>query len=156
MKPNPNRPIPEITADSQCVKKEPNARKWRLVLPAMVASMLLAVGSNHAKEGPGMPAVEHLGLTQDYLAGEWCFTHVQFPKERSEENIRYRFDPDGTFATQNTPGSKMRAGFFYQYKPEGKIKLATIAGFLKVAYVKPDTFALHLFGDMTFQRGLCK
>lgn len=63
----------------------------------------------------------HLGLTPAYLAGPWCFTHVQFPNERSDENIQYRFNPDGTFATQNAPGSKLQPGFSYSYKPDGRL-----------------------------------
>lgn len=121
----------------------------------MVSMLLFATGSVQAKD-PGTPTAEHLGLTQAYLAGEWCFTHVQFPKERSEENIRYRFDPDGTFATQNTAHSAMRPGYFYLYKPDGKIKLATYAGFPKVRSVTPDAFVLFSNGEMHFQRGTCK
>lgn len=128
--------------------------RWRR--SAVVASMLLCAAGIALAKDPGNATTEHLGLTPAYLAGEWCFTHVQFPKERAEENIRYRFDPDGTFATQNTPSSKMQPGFFYLYKPEGKIKLATYAGFPKVRSVKPDAFVLFSNGEMHFQRGACK
>lgn len=134
-----------------------SARSQRslVTLAAVMVSILFAAGNVHAK-GPGTPTAEHLGLTPAYLAGEWCNTHVQFPNERAEENIRYRFDPDGTFATQNTPSSKMRPGFLYLYKPEGKIKLATYAGFPKVRSVKPDAFVLYSNGELHFQRGACK
>lgn len=122
---------------------------------ATVFAVLLTVGNVHAK-GPGTPTAEHLGLTPAYLQGEWCQTHIQFPKERSEENTPYRWDPDGTYATKGSQHGDMKAGYFYLYKPEGKIKLATIAGFFKVKSVQPDAFVLQVFGDMHFQRGPCK
>jgi hypothetical protein len=109
----------------------------------------------HARD-PGTPTAEHLGLTPAYLQGDWCNTHIQFPKERSEEHTPYRWDPDGTYATRGSRHGDMKAGYFYLYKPEGKIKLATIAGFFKVKSVQPEAFVLQVFGDMHFQRGPCK
>ena len=118
-------------------------------------AILFVAGSAQAKD-PGTPTAEHLGLTPAYLQGDWCQTHIQFPKERAEENTPYRWDPDGTSATKGSKQGRMKAGYFYFYKPEGKIKLATIAGFFKVKSVEPDAFVLSVFGDMHFQRGSCK
>lgn len=127
----------------------------RKVITSTLLALLTVTGSVHAKD-PGTPTAEHLGLTPAYLQGDWCNTHFQFPKERTEENTPYRWDPDGTYATKGSEHGDMKAGYFYLYKPEGKIKLATIAGFYKVKSVKPDAFVLQVFGDMHFQRGPCK
>lgn len=133
-----------------------NARGGGLARASVIMSALLVVASAHAKGDPGTPTAEHLGLTPAYLQGDWCQTHIQFPKERTEENTPYRWDPDGTYATRGSEHGDMKSGYFYLYKPEGKIKLATIAGFFKVKSVKPDAFVLDVFGDMHFRRGPCK
>lgn len=44
-----------------------------------------------------------------------------FPMNVRTKKIQYRFDPDGTFATQNGPGSKLQLGFSYSYKPDGRL-----------------------------------
>jgi hypothetical protein len=63
------------------------------VLPVLVATLCLLAGGLQAKENaPPDPATltttTHMGLTPAYLAGPWCFTHVQFPNERSDENLQ--------------------------------------------------------------------
>jgi hypothetical protein len=137
----------------------PQHSRWpwtpRAVMSSTVLALLVATGVAHAKD-PGSPTAEHLGLTPAYLQGDWCNTHIQFPKERTEENTPFRWDPDGTYATRGSKHGDMTAGYFYLYKPNGQVKLATVAGFFKVKSVKPDAFVLHLFGDMHFQRGPCK
>ncbi len=133
----------------------PGGSGWRVAASlAMIAAGFCAAHA-YARD-PGTPTAEHLGLTPAYLLGDWCQTHIQFPKERSEENTPYRWDPDGTYATRGSQQGDMKAGYVYLYKPEGKIKLATIAGFFKVKSVQPDAFVLQVFGDMHFQRGPCK
>ncbi|QCB47834.1 hypothetical protein [Hydrogenophaga sp. PAMC20947] len=140
----------------QPTRSAPDRRVVDLALASAIAMVaFFAMGNAHAKD-PGTPTAEHLGLTPAYLQGEWCQTHIQFPKERTEENTPYRWDPDGTYATRGAATAPMQSGFFYLYKPEGKIKLATIAGFFKVKSVKPDAFVLDVFGDMHFRRGPCK
>jgi hypothetical protein len=134
---------------------QPSGQRWLGAVFSVTVAFLLVMGTAHAKD-PGTPTAEHLGLTPAYLQGDWCQTHIQFPKERAEENTHYRWDPDGTYATRGAPTARMQSGFFYLYKPEGKIKLATMAGFLKVKSVKPDGFVLHLFGDWHFARGVCQ
>lgn len=121
----------------------------------VIVVLLFGMGNAQAKD-PGTPTAAHLGLTPAYLQGDWCQTHFQFPKERTEENTPYRWDPDGTYATRGAATAPMRSGYFYLYKPDGKIKLATIAGFYKVKSVEPDAFVLRVLGDMHFQRGTCK
>ena len=127
----------------------------RMATAAFFVAALCMVSHAHAND-PGKPTAEHLGLTPTYLAGDWCNTHMQFPKERVEENTPYRWDADGTYASKGSKQGDMKSGYFYLYKPSGQIKLATVAGFFKVKSVKPDAFVLHLFGDMHFQRGPCK
>lgn len=134
---------------------KPNCLSSHAVITAAIVATMFMVGNAQAKD-PGTPTAEHLGLTPAYLQGDWCNTHVQFPKERSEENTPYRWDADGTFATRGAATAPMQSGFFYLYKPKGQIKLATMAGFFKVVSVKPDAFVLHMFGDMHFRRGPCK
>lgn len=134
---------------------QPSCLRSRLAISLAVFASFSLVGNTHAKD-PGTPTAEHLGLTPAYLQGDWCQTYIQFPKERSEENTPYRWDPDGTYATRGSKHGDMKAGYFYLYKPEGKIKLATIAGFFKVKSVEPNEFVLLVFGDMHFQRGPCK
>ena len=68
---------------------QPSGLRSRLMLTAGISVVLLAMGNAHAKD-PGTPTAEHLGLTPAYLQGEWCQTYIQFPKERTEENVPYR------------------------------------------------------------------
>lgn len=150
--PHPANTSPERQLIGQAQR---SGLRSRVAISTAIVAVLLVVGNAHAKD-PGIPTTEHLGLTPAYLQGDWCQTHIQFPKERTEENKLYRWDPDGTYATRGGPTARMQSGFFYLYKPEGKIKLATMAGFLKVKSVKPDAFMLHLFGDWHFVRGVCK
>lgn len=150
-----------MKADSHACKSAGERRgALSSVMPRVyIASAIVAVFSltgNAIAKDPGTPTAEHLGLTPAYLQGDWCQTYIQFPKERTEENTPYRWDPDGTYATRGAPTASMRSGYFYQYKPDGKIKLATIAGFYKVKSVEPDAFVLRVFGDMHFRRGTCK
>ena len=156
MKTNPHPPAIAAALAHRCHRKMPSmAPSSRQALATAIISAVFVVSNAHAKD-PGTPTAEHLGLTPAYLAGDWCNTHVQFPKERVEENTPYRWDADGTYATKGSKQGDMKAGYFYLYKPNGQIKLATFAGFFKVKSVQPDAFVLHLFGDMHFQRGPCK
>jgi hypothetical protein len=158
MKPNLHEMKAERVFESRDNRQAPpSGWKSRVAIASAIFAGLFVVGNAHAKDkGPGTPTAEHLGLTPAYLQGDWCQTYIQFPKERSEENTPYRWDPDGTYATKGSKHGDMKAGYFYLYKPEGKIKLATIAGFFKVKSVEPDAFVLRVFGDMHFQRGPCK
>lgn len=156
MKPSPYRLKAERLFECRNINQAPpSGPRSRAAISSAIFALLFVAGHAHAKD-PGTPTAEHLGLTPAYLQGDWCQTYIQFPKERSEENTPYRWDPDGTYATKGSKHGDMKAGYFYIYKPEGKIKLATIAGLYKVKSVEPDAFVLHVFGDMHFQRGPCK
>lgn len=50
---------------------------------------------------PGMNASS--GISAEYLAGPWCYLHYQAGRERSEEQIDYVFNEDGTLLYQNNP-----------------------------------------------------
>jgi hypothetical protein len=157
MQHNPHRGASDSALEISCNHQSPSrVLRSSLARTAATISIFLVVGSAHAKSNPGTPTAEHQGLAPSYLAGEWCNTHVQFPKERVEENTPYRWDPDGTYATKGSKHADMKAGYSYFYKPQGQIKLATFAGFFKVKSVQADAFVLHLFGDMHFQKGPCK
>ncbi len=137
--------------------RQPYTLRARLAHAVVIMSTLLAVGHVHAKGDPGKPTAEHLGLTPAYLQGDWCQTHIQYPNQRADENVPFRWEADGTYTGIVHPAKDMRPGLVYRYRPGGGFTLAYFPGLLlKVKSVKPDSFVLYLHGEFHFRRGTCK
>ncbi len=154
MQANRHQPSAECVRD---IHQAPSSgSSSRVSIASAIFALFFVVGSAHAK-GPGTPTAEHLGLTPAYLQGDWCQTYIQFPNKRADENVPFRWDPDGTYAGIVHPAKEMQPGLVYRYKPDGKVTLAYFPGLLlKVKSVKPDAFVLQLSGDLHFRRGTCK
>jgi len=106
------------------------------------------------------PAADYKGLTPDYLAGDWCYTHYQVidPStqilNREEINRHFIFAADGTYITQQDSDAPMTTKGTYEFLPQGVFK--SMIGKATVVSVTPDDFILHFIVDHHFQRGTCK
>ena len=105
-------------------------------------------------------AADYKGLTPDYLAGDWCYTHYQAidpgtqALNREVINKNFIFNADGTYITQQDSDASMTTNGKYEFLPQGVFKL--IIGKATVVSVNPDDFVLHKTVDHFFKRGACQ
>jgi len=128
----------------------------RSIYVAVFSIVVIAGCSDSEPEPePTSAAMGHKGLSPEYLQGDWCFTHVEFPDERSKENINYHFELDGTYSAQQSKNRGLQPGWKYTFLPDGKFKLSLPRFTTSVVSVEPAEFVLHAFGDIHFRRGAC-
>lgn len=135
----------------------------------VVFPLLLIAGCDAAENSNAVPATQtstsdnaadYKGLTPDYLAGDWCYTHYQAidpstqTLSREEINKNFIFAADGTYITQQDSDAQMTTKGMYEFLPQGVFKL--IIGKATVVSVNPDDFVLHQTVDHLFYRGACK
>lgn len=135
----------------------------------VVLPLLLSAGCDAADNANAVPgaetstsdnAADYKGLTPDYLAGDWCYTHYQAidpgtrTLSREEMNQNFVFSADGTYITQQDSDAPMTTNGKYEFLPQGVFKL--IIGKATVVSVNPDDFVLHNIVDHFFYRGACK
>lgn len=96
-------------------------------------------------------------LTNEELAGPWCYSYYEAAGEREVQIINYIFKEDGTLLYQNNPVTPVEKPGTYSIDGN-KIELKpTFMMFnLVVKSEAGDRFVLDAFGDHVFVRGECQ